>query len=40
MSPNSLIRITGIDLSELESLLETQEAAENFCNQILARKDI
>jgi hypothetical protein len=36
MSPDSLIRITDIELSVLDSLLDSQEAAESFCNQILA----
>ena len=37
MSPDSLIRITGIELCMFERLLESQEAAETFCNQIVER---
>ena len=37
MRPDTLIRITGIELSMLKSLLESQEAAETFCNQILSK---
>jgi hypothetical protein len=36
MSPNSLIRITGIELCMFERLLESQETAETFCNQIVS----
>ena len=34
MPPDSLIRITGIDLNMMEKILESREAAEIFCNQI------
>ena len=36
ISPDSLIRITGIELCTLTRLLESRETAEDFCNQILA----
>ena len=35
MSPDSLIRITGIDLSVYAELLKSREAAESFCNKVL-----
>ena len=37
MSPDTLIRITGIELCMFERLLESQETAETFCNQIVER---
>ena len=35
MLPDSLIRITGIELCTLKKLLDSYETAEDFCNQIL-----
>jgi hypothetical protein len=40
MLPDSLIRITGIDLPILANLIENRETAEIFCNQVLAGEDM
>ena len=37
MSPDTLIRITGIELCMFERLLESCETAEDYCNQTLAK---
>ena len=38
ISPNSLIRITGIELCTFERLLESRDTVEDYCNQILSRE--
>ena len=35
LPPDSLIRITGIELCTFERLLESREAAEAYCNKII-----
>ena len=37
LSPDKLIRITGIELCMFERLLESRETAEDYCNQIMKK---
>ena len=40
MSPDSLIRITGIELCTFGRLLESRETAEVYCKQIMAGRNV
>ena len=39
MAPENLIRITGIELDKLSSLVGSYKAAEDYCNSVLAQHD-